>query len=341
MEDMFTFLVILSSLIFIVLVIVAGARPQPSVISTSELERRAKRANHEAKAALHREKYLPDVVTLLRVKSTLLLVALVLLLVVTFGWLLGIILAVIVALEYGVIARIKPIQKASQALYQKFEPNFLRFVEKTRPLFAFLRGVPTGDADSYRRFDSREELQQLVDQSGNVLSDDERKLIIHALGFKEQLVESIMTPTNMIQSIKKTEFLGPLVLSELHELGHSRLPVIGSDINHVVGTLHLKDLLSLDIKRSVTAEKAMEARVYYIRQDETLEHALAAFLHTHHHLFIVINKDRETVGLLTLDDVIAALLGRKIYDEDDHENLRDVAAREAEPNNSPEKHTDV
>jgi len=338
---MFTFLVVLDSVLFILLVIAAGMHPVPSVISASELERRAKRANHEAKAALHREKYLPDVMTLLRVKTTLLLIALVLLLVVTFGWLLGCILAVIVALEYSVIARIRPLQKASQVLYQKFEPKYLQFVEKARPLFAVLRGIPSSNADSYRRFDSREELQQLVDQSGTVLSEDERKVIIHSLGFKEQLVESVMTPTSMIQSIKKTEFLGPLVLSELHELGHSRLPVIGSDINHVVGTLHLKDLLSLDIKRSVTAEKAMDARVYYIRQDQSLEHALAAFMHTHHHLFIVINKNRETVGLLTLDDVIGALLGRKIIDEDDHENLRAVAEHEDEPNNSPEKHTDV
>ena len=341
MEDMFIFLVILSSVGFILLICVAGMRPTQSVISTSELERRAKRANHEAKAALHREKYLPDVITLLRVKTALLLVALVLLLVVTFGWLIGIIVAVIVALEYGAIARLRPIQRISQILYQKLEPRLLRFVEKANPFLAILRGAPTSDADSYRRFDSREELQQLIDQSGNVLSEDERKVIIHSLGFKEQLVESIMTPTSMIESIKKTEFLGPLVLSELHELGHSRLPVIGSDLNHVVGTLHLKDLLSLDIKRSVTAEKAMDARVYYIRQDQSLEHTLAAFLHAHHHLFIVINKNRETVGLVTLDDVIEALLGRKIIDEDDHENLRAIAEHEAEPNNSPEKHTDV
>ncbi len=338
---MFTFLVILSSVGFILLIGVAGMRPAQSVISTSELERRAKRANHEAKTALHREKYLPDVITLLRVKTTLLLVALVLLLVVTFGWLLGIIIGVIIALEYSAIARLRPIQRISQSLYQKLEPRLLRFVEKASPLLAILRGAPTSDADSYRRFDSREELQQLVDQSGNVLSDDERKVIIHSLGFKEQRVDSVMTPVGMIESIKKTEFLGPLVLSELHEAGHSRLPVIGMDLNHVVGTLHLMDLLSLDVKRSVTAEKAMEARVYYIHADQTLEHALAAFLRTHHHLFIVINSNRETVGLLTLEDVVEALLGRKIIDEDDHENQRAVAAYEAEPNNSPEKHTDV
>jgi len=122
----------------------------------------------------------------------------------------------------------------------------------------------------------------------------------------------------------------------LHQKGHSRLPVIDGDIDHVIGILHLQSLLALDIKRSVTAEKAMEPRVYYIRQDQTLQHALAAFLRTHHHLFIVVNEFRETVGLLTLEDVIEALLGRKIIDEfDAHDDLRAVALRNINHNNHP------
>lgn len=339
---MFTFLAIVSSVLFILLVVVASMRPMPSIISSFELERRSKRASREAKEMLRREKYLPDVIALQRVVVALLFVAVVLLSVVTFGWVIGIIVAVIVALEYGVFARWGAIGKSSQRLYEKLEPYLLRFVEKFNVMFIFIRSVPVHNAEGYHRFDSREELQRLVDESRDILSDDERTLIVHALQFKDQRVDSVMTPKSMISSIKKTEFLGPLVLSELHDLGHSRLPVISSDLNHVIGVLHLKDLLSLDVQKSVTAEKAMEPKVYYIHQEQTLEHALAAFLKTHHHLFIVINDERETVGLLTLEDVMEALLGRKIFDEDDnHEDARAIAAHKALSNNSPENHTDV
>lgn len=339
---MFTFLVILTSVLFILLALVASMRPMPNVLSNYELERRAKRANREAKEVLRREKLLPDVLSLQQVVAALLLVAVVILSVVTFGWVIGIIIGVIVVLEYGALGRVSIVKRAAARLYMTIEGRLLSFVEKAQPLFLFIRTSPVQRVDDYRRFDSREELQRLIDQSGDALSENERKLIVHSLGFKDQRVDSIMTPKSMISSIKKSEFLGPLVLSELHELGHSRLPVIAGDIDHVVGILHLKDLLSLDVKRSVTVEKAMEPKVYYIRQDQSLEHALAAFLKTHHHLFIVINELRETVGLLTLEDVIEALIGRKIFDEDDnHENLRDIAAHKAEENNSPEKHSDV
>ena len=146
----------------------------------------------------------------------------------------------------------------------------------------------------------------------------------------------------MIDFIKQGEFLGPLVLDELHALGHSRLPVVADDLDHVVGVLHLRDLLSLDIKRSTTTDKAMEPKVYYIREDDTLEHALSAFLRTRHHLFIVINKNRETVGLLTLEDVIEALIGRRIVDEDDiHADLRAVAEQEGRTNNAAPGHVDL
>jgi CBS domain containing-hemolysin-like protein len=338
---MFTALIIILVVLFILLVIVASIHPMPSVVSTMELERRSKKASAEAKAQLRREKYLPDVIALQRAVVAVLLVAVVLLSVITFGWVIGVIAAVIVALEYVVFSKWSVIRQIGEKLYRLLEPPLLRFVEKFNAAFIFLRGIPLHDVDAYHRFDSREELQQLIDQSGDILSEDERKLIVHSLQFKDQRVDTVMTPKADIKSIKKSEFLGPLVLSELHDTGHSRLPVISNDINHVVGVLHLTDLLSLDVKRSVTAEKAMEAKVYYIHKEQTLEHALAAFLTTHHHLFIVINDDRETVGLLTLEDVIEALLGRKIFDENDnHEDAKAIAGHRTVLN-SPENHVDL
>ena len=340
---MFTFLCILTILVFGSLVIVAGIHPMPHLVSQFELRRRSKSAlNKEAKQQHRRELLLPDVYGAIAAKTALLVVALVLLSVATFGWLIGVLVAILGVLLYPTFASWGPASRLSEKIYAKYEAPYLDIVEKMQPFFKVVRSVSVPKVERYHRFDSREELQRLIDQAGTILSEDERKLIVNGLAFKEQLVESVMTPKSMISSVAKTEFLGPLVLSEIHELGHSRLPVIGADLDHVVGVLHLRDLLSLDIKRSVTAEKAMEPKVYYVRNDQTLEHALAAFLDTRHHLFIVINEQRETVGLLTLEDVIEALIGRHIVDEDDnHEDLRSIAAHKAADNNSPEQHVDV
>lgn len=338
---MFTFLFIVTVLVFVGLVIVAAMRPVYSTFSISELERRAK---HTAafKHELERQKQLGDIQTILRIATELLFIITVLLLVVTFGWFFGIVFAVIVALFYPALARLKLFTRPGWALYDSLEPSLLKFVKKFHKLFIFLRDTPFYHPEQYHRFDSREELAELIDEAKDVLTQDERILISSALVFHDKTVDTIMTPKSVIDSIKKAEFLGPLVLSELSALGHSRLPVIDKDLNHVVGILHLRDLLSLDNKRSVTVEKAMEPKVYYIHHDDSLEHALAAFLRTRHHLFIVINDERETVGLLTLEDVIEALIGRRIVDEDDiHDDLRKVAERESKSNNAAPGHVDL
>lgn len=332
---------VLFSLSAVLLILVLGVRVRPSQLSRFELHRRAKR-DRAAESILAREERLNELATLVWIKTAVLLVLTTLCAIWAFGWGLGVVVALAVAVCGGALARIPLIHRASQTLWERTEPMALRLMPKLRPVLHTLRTDAVIDAENYRRFDSREELTHLIDQSKDLLTPSERKVLVHALQFPEVRVNSVMTPRTMIESIKKDEFLGPLVLHELHEKGHSRLPVIDEDLNNVVGVLHIRDLLSLDTKESATAQQVMDRRVFYIRQDDSLEHALAAFLKTRRHLFIVINEHRETVGLVTLEDTIEALLGRRIMDEDDiHEDLRAVATQQARHRNTPKDHVDL
>lgn len=325
---MFIFLLALTVLSFVTLLIVAAVRPHHSKINMFELERRAGLGDKYAEKTLVREKLLTDVVSLQRVLVAVLQVVVVLLSELTFGFYFGIAIAFLVALEYGAIARLGLISKLSHKIYCRYEDRILHFIQKTPFLIKLLRSAPNGVGSSDLHIDSRQELQHLVAESDGVLTDEEKKLIVNSLSFNDQLVRKIMTHRDEIDSIKKTEFLGPLTLDELHKTGRSKLPVISGDIDHVIGILHLEGLLALDIKRSMTAERAMEPKVYYIHQNQTLQHALTEFLTTRHYLLIVVNEDRETVGLITLTDVIEALLGREIVDEyDSHDSLKAVASR--------------
>lgn len=339
---MLPFMLLLCFGLFILLVFIAGVVPHPEMMSSFELHRRKKQGDKTAEAVLRRRNLLGDVLSLQKLLSALLLIILVLLLVATLGWLWGIVFSLLITLEYGAIARIGSLQRTAQKLYEKHEPALLSFIEKYQTLFGFIRSV-TPEWKKELKLDSREEFEQLVASAGDLLKSDEQKLIIHGLQFPAMQVKDIMTPRGVIDSISKNELLGPLVLDDLHKTGHSRFPVIDGDIDHVVGILYIQDLLNVDSgKRSSTAEKTMLPRVFYIREDQTLDHALAAFLRTHHHLFIVINEFRETVGIVSLEDVIETLLGRKIIDEfDTHEDLRVVAARNQRRNNHPEKREDV
>lgn len=332
-------MVVLLLFVLVLLLLVAGAAPRQSEMSAFEKKRRLAMRDAAALAVERRENLLGDVTSLQRALVALFLVIFALLSAITFGWFLGILLAVIISLEYGVLARY--LQKWSQPLYEKYEMSLLGFVEKHQGIFRLLRSV-TPESAKEVRLESRDELLYLIERAGGLLSIDEKKLFAHGLAFQDKLVRDIMTPRGVIDSISKKELLGPLVLDGLHKTGHTRFPVIDGDIDHIIGVLHIQDLFTLDAKRSVTVEKAMEPRVFYVREDQSLQRALAAFLRTHHHLFVVVDGFRETVGVLSLEDVIEALLGRKIIDEfDAHDDLRAVAEHNPRGNNTPKQSEDV
>ncbi len=324
---MTTLLVVLLFILIMILLIVTAMRPIQSEYSLFELQHRSSSGDREAKRELKREEHANDIMSLQRVAVALLLVTIALVGVIAYGWLVGVVVVVVVALEYGVVARLKFIKALAVKIYKRIEKSIIKFIAKVPFVIKLIRNVSETDAIT-KRLGSRFELQNIINESMDTLTADEKNLIVNGLSFNDEIVSQVMTPRDAIVSIEKTEFLGPLTLNDLHKLGHKRLPVISEDIDHVIGVLHLNRLFTLDVKRSVTAEKAMEPSVYYIRDNQTLNQALAAFLSTNDDLLIVVNEARETVGLLTLQDVIEALFGRKIVDEfDDHDNLRSVAGR--------------
>jgi len=325
---MTTFYLVLAIINLIILIIFAAIRPNHSEFSNFELSRLAEAGDKRAKKALLREKRIGDIYSLQRLFTALLLVSFTLLSIAAFGLGFGIVFAVIIAIEYGAIANIKFIRNISQKIYEKFEKQILKFLRKNQIIMKFLRSAPVNENKSDAHIDSVSELQYLVSESAGILSPDEKQLIINSLSFNDQQVKTVMTPRNEISSIEKSEFLGPLVLNDLHQSGFSHLPVVNKDIDHVVGILNLMGMLNLEIKDSSTAAEAMEKTVCYIHENQNLKQALAELISTEQHLLIVVNEEKETVGLVTLEDVVEALIGRKIVDElDGHENIIEVISR--------------
>lgn len=334
-------LMLVTIFIYALLVVLTSIVPNRSRYSVFERTRRSKQGDADIAWDIQREQTADDVAGVLRVLAALVLIVFILLSLTTFGWLVGAVVAVAGVLLYGTLARLQPVHATAQHLYERLEHPVVQFVSQHHGVFKFFRSVPQGSAgDTY--IASREELLHTVEQLPMLLSKDEQKLIRHGLGFSTVTVESVMTPRSVMDVVKQDELLGPLILDELHKTGHSRFPVIDGDVDHVVGVLYIHNLLQLHDKKTYKAAELMTTPVHYIHEDQTLDHALAAFLRTHHHMFVVVNEYRETVGVLTLEDTIEALLGRKIVDEfDTHDDLRAVAARNPRGNNEPKMHTDV
>jgi len=309
MWNMVAFLFIL--FLILGLIIVASMYPPTSSLSEFELKRRAAVGHENDLRAYQRIVAAPKINSLLRLIEALLLLTVICMLILSLGWVWGIIVAVIVTAVYRTIASVPLIRRWSKRVYEWCEPSFEGLVDQASWLGWVFRGPSLSPAPHSVRIGSPQELRYVVDHSHGALSDAQKRLVAGALSFSDTTVADIMTARDQIDAVKASEFLGPLVLDELHKLGHSRLPVMHGDLDHIVGILTVEELLSLGDKRSVTAEKAMDQAVTYLNRSDNLAHALDLFLQTHQHLIIVRDDEGQTAGLLTLGDVVDSLVGKR------------------------------
>jgi CBS domain containing-hemolysin-like protein len=301
------FLMLLTLVVFVCLLLVTAMHPVRSKYSLAELKRRAKHSEAFVLELDRRELY-PALVTLLRTIQVVLLVVLVCLCVGVFGWWLGVVVALVFGVSYPLLSRLTLFKRLAKKIYLRFEHGLLDVVVRFEKVLYGFRDASVG-IDTPSEVHSLEDLTELVERSKEAIGERERRLLVAALGFPAKTVAEIMTPRTRIDYIKSSEFLGPLVLDELHKLGHSRLVVIDKDLDSIVGILHLRDLLSLDVKQSSSADQVMDKKVFYIAQNASLEEGLRAFVKHRCSLLIVQDENSATVGLLTLDDLCVELLG--------------------------------
>jgi len=194
----------------------------------------------------------------------------------------------------------------------------------------------------YEKDDLLELLKQQNLQAGNRIPETELKMAFNSLTFGDKKVTDIMTPLRKLHIVSESEVVGPLLMDELHKTGFSRFPVARGGTTKaaqplIVGTLFLKDLVGYT--GSGTVGSLMHKKVYYVNEEQALHDALAAFLKTHYHLFIVVNNFEEIVGVLSIEDVLEQIVGKEIVDEfDKYDDLRAVAGLEAKKDHAQHQH---
>lgn len=148
----------------------------------------------------------------------------------------------------------------------------------------------------------------------DVINPRERHVIATIMNFPNVRVSEIMQPAENITYVNYEEVLGPLTLDRLYRAGYDHFPVV--DNRHkIIGLIHTTALNSLEIKETSRAGDLLDPKVYYVREDYTLNQALAAFLRTNCYFFLVIDRYEKIVGLLTYQMLMGYLLGETPEDD--------------------------
>ena len=157
------------------------------------------------------------------------------------------------------------------------------------------------------------------------IEDEDLSIAKHALSFADKHIVDVMLPRKEMIALKESDILSPKLLNQLHKSPDSTFPVYSGSMDNMTGTLYLRDLVGLDPK-IIKVREVMDKDVFYVKDDQTLDHALSAFLHTKHHLFVVVDDSQKTLGIVTIEDILDEVMGRKFEDKfNKHDDRRAVA----------------
>ena len=165
---------------------------------------------------------------------------------------------------------------------------------------------------------SEEELRVILSESekSQEVTPLGKELLMNALDLRQRVVRDIMTPRGEVVYLDIDEPFEEN-LDKAQRSRHTRFPLCKGYLDNPIGLLHIKDLFGL-VRGAQPNLLEIKREMLVVPEMMPLEKLLTTFLSKHAHLGVVVDEFGGTMGIVTLDNVIAELVG-DIHDEFDAE----------------------
>lgn len=152
-----------------------------------------------------------------------------------------------------------------------------------------------------------------AEQEGGI-NAQESDLIRSAIEFNDLEAKDILVPRVDLVAIDSTTPLDE-VDKIFMETRYSRLPVYKDTIDNIVGILHEKDFIKRRTDKGFTLEKAAKPVVFVVSTTK-ISAVLQQLQKSKTHMAVVSGEFGDTVGIVTMEDILEELVG-EIWDEHD------------------------
>tara|TARA_B100000609_G_scaffold189931_1_gene177374 strand:+ start:1006 stop:2265 length:1260 start_codon:yes stop_codon:yes gene_type:complete len=155
-----------------------------------------------------------------------------------------------------------------------------------------------------------EELKTLLEESGELIPKQYRKMLSSVLGMEELVVEDIMIPASEVLGIDIGKNYAE-AKKIIQSTEYTRLPVFKESIDSMIGILHLKDshsFLEL-IEQEENIESSLQ-ETYFVSQSTALMKQLREFLSNDKSIALVVDEYGEIQGLISIEDIFKEIVGK-------------------------------
>jgi len=156
-----------------------------------------------------------------------------------------------------------------------------------------------------------------------ILEESDRELVRSAVEFGDKVVREVMTPRPEIFAVADTLTLEEF-LAQLKENAFSRVPVFAATLDHVTGIAFARDLLQVldtDAKHKTVAELQRPAE--FVPETKKVAELLREMQREKQHMRIVIDEYGGVAGLVTIEDLIEAIVGSIADEHDEAEEVNE------------------
>ena len=217
-------------------------------------------------------------------------------------------------------------------VYDRNELRKLMYIHAKNNTHA--HGDGQGGSDGEGRKSSGDDAQ--ASSTGNI-NEGDFALMMGAMDVHEKTVANSMTPMDRVFMLEASERLNERMLQVIWSTGHSRIPVYKNTPTKIVGLLFTKDLIGIqpdEATRVIDVVNFTQRRFHSLFSDMRLVDALQQFQTGITHFAIVkrvvqqLKKQGgdpvyETVGVVTLDDILETLMQSVLKDEFDYKLRED------------------
>jgi CBS domain containing-hemolysin-like protein len=188
-------------------------------------------------------------------------------------------------------------------------------------LIALGNAITPGKGFRKGPFSNEAELRDLVDQAheSGLVEESEHEMIHSVFELGDTIVRELMIPRTEMVWIEGNKNLRQ-ALSLFLRSGYSRIPVVGEDIDSIIGIGYIKDVVRRvhDYPKSesteIIADHAREAT--FVPESKNAAELLREMQRNQIHLAIVIDEYGGTAGIITIEDILEEIVG-EIADEYD------------------------
>jgi len=175
-----------------------------------------------------------------------------------------------------------------------------------------LKIEPANEADLSH---SEEELRMLVDasQKHGYLDKMEGKLLDNVFEFSDRIASEVMIPRQDMVCIFIQDTFEE-ILEIIKEYGHTRYLLCDDDKDHVLGLVHLRDIIRIQEQSGDKDITQIKRDILAVPEGMPISHLVQRMRSQRTHMAIIVDEFGGSAGLVTLEDMLEELVG-EIYDE--------------------------